>query len=421
MKYKKIIPCLTMEHPEEEAKFYDDAGADAVAFFDSSATPEDLNRNVGIIRRITRSLDIPLIACGGIRNIEDVKKLLYAGAARICMKSAPLKDISIVRQCAERFGSERIVVTIDLDDQEDPVGYSRRLRDAGAGELLILNRKQREDYVEVVRKIQMEAALPVIVSSYSTDEDEISTLMAETNAEAISLYNLDLHDVMEIKQECRKKNVPVKVFESSLSFDDFKKDANGLVPCIAQDYQTGDVLMLAYMNEESFRKTLELGRMTYWSRSRQELWTKGETSGHYQFVKSLTIDCDKDTLLAKVSQIGAACHTGHRTCFFTPLVKKECNDQNPMTVFQDVYQTILQKKEHPEADGSYTDYLFGKGIDKILKKVGEQATDVLIAAKNADPENLTYEISDMLYHLMVLMAEQNLTWEDITRELSVRE
>ena len=177
--------------------------------------------------------------------------------------------------------------------------------------------------------------------------------------------------------------------------------------------------MMAYMNEESFNQTLKTGRMTYYSRSRKQLWLKGETSGHYQFVKSLTIDCDKDTLLAKVDQVGAACHTGNPTCFFQPVTPSVMEEENPLKVFENVYHVILDRKEHPK-EGSYTNYLFDKGIDKILKKVGEEATEIIIAAKNPNPEEIKYEISDFLYHVMVLMAERGVTWEDIVEELANR-
>ena len=159
--------------------------------------------------------------------------------------------------------------------------------------------------------------------------------------------------------------------------------------------------------------------MTYWSRSRNELWTKGMTSGHFQYVKSLSIDCDNDTILARVSQIGAACHTGNRTCFYRDLVERENETKNPLRVLEDVYNVILDRKVHPK-EGSYTNYLFDKGIDKILKKVGEEATELVIAAKNPDPEEIKYEMSDLLYHAMVLMAEKGVTWEDITKELANR-
>lgn len=206
-------------------------------------------------------------------------------------------------------------------------------------------------------------------------------------------------------------------FEPALKWDDLKKNSEGMVPVIVQDYRTDEVLMLAYMNEEAFYTTINIGKMTYFSRSRKELWTKGMTSGHIQYVKSLTADCDYDTILAKVSQVGAACHTGNPTCFFNEIVKKEYVEKNPLKVLEDVYEIILDRKAHPK-EGSYTNYLFDKGIDKILKKVGEEATEIVIAAKNPDPEEVKYEISDFLYHMMVLMAERGVTWEDITQELS---
>jgi phosphoribosyl-ATP pyrophosphohydrolase/phosphoribosyl-AMP cyclohydrolase len=159
--------------------------------------------------------------------------------------------------------------------------------------------------------------------------------------------------------------------------------------------------------------------MTYYSRSRKCLWLKGETSGHFQYVKSLKIDCDNDTILATVKQIGAACHTGNRSCFFTTLAEKEYKATNPLEVFEHEYQVIVDRKEHPK-EGSYTNYLFDKGIDKILKKLGEEATEIVIAAKNPDPEEVKYEISDFLYHMMVLMVEKGVTWEEIIEEVANR-
>ena len=208
-------------------------------------------------------------------------------------------------------------------------------------------------------------------------------------------------------------------FKMNMEWSDFKLNSDGHVTVVVQDYKTNEVLMVAYMNEEAFDTTLKTGKMTYWSRSRNELWTKGLTSGHVQYVKSLTVDCDLDTMLAKVSQVGAACHTGNRSCFFNELVKKEYDDTNPLHVFQDVYDVILDRKKNPK-EGSYTNYLFDKGIDKILKKVGEECTEIVIAAKNPDKEEIKYEISDFLYHVMVLMAEKGVTWEDITKELARR-
>ena len=210
-----------------------------------------------------------------------------------------------------------------------------------------------------------------------------------------------------------------KPLNSKMSFDEFKLNSDGMLTVVVQDHKTNEVLMVAYMTKEAYDKTIETGIMTYYSRSRDELWIKGETSGHYQYVKDLYIDCDRDTLLAKVKQIGAACHTGNRTCFFKPLMKKEYDDTNPLHVFQNVYDVITDRKANPK-EGSYTNYLFDKGIDKILKKCGEEATEIVIAAKNPNPEEIKYEISDFLYHVMVLMVEKGVSWEEITRELAKR-
>ena len=208
-------------------------------------------------------------------------------------------------------------------------------------------------------------------------------------------------------------------WEAAFRWEDLKTNSDGLVPVVVQDYRTGEVLMLAYMNQEAYEQTIRTGRMTYFSRSRRELWLKGETSGHFQYVKSLEIDCDNDTILARVAQLGAACHTGNRTCFYRSILKEEYPEKDPYTILKEVYDVIEDRKLHPR-EGSYTNYLFDKGIDKILKKVGEEAAEIIIAAKNPNPEEVIYEMSDFLYHAMVLMSEKGITWEQVTEELSRR-
>ncbi|MBE7056097.1 MAG: bifunctional phosphoribosyl-AMP cyclohydrolase/phosphoribosyl-ATP diphosphatase HisIE [Ruminococcaceae bacterium] len=195
-----------------------------------------------------------------------------------------------------------------------------------------------------------------------------------------------------------------------------KFNSDGLVPCIAQDYLTREVLMMAWMNEESLKLTIETGYCTYYSRSRQKLWKKGEESGHVQKLISLSYDCDGDTLLALVEQTGAACHTGNRTCFYRP---EPLEIQKAMILNHDL-DVIYDRKIHPVED-SYTNYLFEKGIDKICKKVGEESAEIIIAAKNGEPKALAGEISDFLYHLMVLMADVGVEWEDVFDELIDRQ
>lgn len=208
-----------------------------------------------------------------------------------------------------------------------------------------------------------------------------------------------------------------------MEFKDLKKNEQGLVPVVAQDYLTNEVLMVAYMNEEAFAKTLETKKAHYFSRSRNKLWFKGETSGHVQHVKSILVDCDNDTLVIKIRQEGAACHTGEFSCFYREiLTADDMNEEKNITnsrVLEEVYQVVLDRKKNPK-EGSYTNYLFDKGIDKILKKVGEETAEVIIGAKNEGSEEITYEISDLLYHLTVLLVEKEASWEAIFKELGKR-
>ena len=208
--------------------------------------------------------------------------------------------------------------------------------------------------------------------------------------------------------------------DASIAWEDLTANDRGLVPCIVREEKTGDVLMMAYMNAESFAQTLQTGRMTYWSRSRQALWVKGETSGHVQILRSLEVDCDRDTLLATVRQAGAACHTGNHSCFYTNVLQTGQTASSPEKILRDVYAVIEDRKVNPK-EGSYTNYLFTEGLDKILKKFSEEAAETVIAAKNPDREEIVYEMADLLYHMMVLMQEKDLRWEDIAEELANRE
>lgn len=208
-----------------------------------------------------------------------------------------------------------------------------------------------------------------------------------------------------------------------MKFSDLKTNEQGLVPVVAQDYLSNEVLMVAYMNEEAYTKTLETKKAHYFSRSRNELWFKGETSGHFQEVKSILVDCDDDTLVLKIKQEGAACHTGEFSCFYREILTvddmTEVKEVINSRVLEEVYQVVLDRKVNPK-EGSYTNYLFDKGIDKILKKVGEETAEVIIGAKNQGPDEIIYEISDLLYHLTVLIVEKDTNWEAIFRELAKR-
>lgn len=193
---------------------------------------------------------------------------------------------------------------------------------------------------------------------------------------------------------------------------DFKK-MDGLVPAIIQDADTRQVLMLGFMNEEAYEKTLETGHVTFWSRTRQTLWTKGETSGHFLNLVDMKIDCDQDTLLVRVHPIGPTCHTGTDTCW------AEDNTPNPL-LFLGELQSFIDRRKEEMPEGSYTTSLFNKGINKIAQKVGEEALETVIEATNGTKEHLVYEASDLLYHLLVMLTEKGLRIEDVAAELQQR-
>ena len=198
--------------------------------------------------------------------------------------------------------------------------------------------------------------------------------------------------------------------------NNLKFDANGLIPAIVQDHYTREVLTLAYMNAETLALTIAEGRTVFYSRSRQEIWRKGETSGNVQHVVSITADCDKDALVVEVVKDGPACHTGAESCFFDPVYVSE---ELKQFTWQGLYDLIEGRKTDPQ-EGSYTSYLFDKGLEKILKKVGEESTEVVIAGLKQDKAETIFEISDLAYHVLVLMIELGISVEDITKELEKR-
>ena len=195
-----------------------------------------------------------------------------------------------------------------------------------------------------------------------------------------------------------------------------KFDERGLIPAIVIDTENRRVLMLAYMNEESLRLSMEKGLTCFYSRSRQQLWLKGESSGNYQHIVSITADCDRDTLLVEVRKDGPACHLGTESCFNDVIFE---GDEPPAFQYEDLMEMLRGRRDNPK-EGSYTTYLFQKGLDKMLKKVGEETTEVIIAAKDGDKANTIYEIGDLMYHVMVLMIEMGISLEDIKKEMASR-
>ncbi|WP_033154124.1 bifunctional phosphoribosyl-AMP cyclohydrolase/phosphoribosyl-ATP diphosphatase HisIE [Pseudobutyrivibrio ruminis] len=395
----------------ELASVYDDSGIDKIICYDLSSTDEEHEKNILAIREINRNVQVKTAGGGNIKRLEDVKKLLYAGCIEVILNGSKPETIDLIKEASARFGANKMLVSLSTVDF---LFKTKDFLQDNVHELLIMNTTLLEGLENIT-------SIPYIVQVDNNDFAYVEKLLKSDQIRGISgaFINDTDTDIMQLKSELSDSGIKMDNFEPKLSWSDLKPNSDGLVPVVVQDFQTGEVLMLAYMNEESLNATIRTGKMTYYSRSRKALWVKGETSGHTQYVKSLTADCDFDTILAKVSQVGVACHTGAPSCFFNEIVKKEYVERNPLKVFEDVYAIILDRKKNPK-EGSYTNYLFDKGLDKILKKVGEEATEIVIAAKNPDPEETKYEISDFLYHMMVLMAEKGVTWEDITSELAQR-
>ena len=201
-----------------------------------------------------------------------------------------------------------------------------------------------------------------------------------------------------------------------MNIDDLKFDMNGLIPAVVQDYFSKQVLTVAYMNKESLEISMKEGRTCFFSRSRQQLWRKGETSGNTQEIVTIKADCDLDALVVEVIKKGPACHTGSESCFFNPVYQNE--NQQDFSI-EALYQLLAGRKTEPK-EGSYTTYLFQKGIDKILKKVGEECTEVIVAGKGGDREETIFEISDLMYHVMVLMVEMGIAPKDVFAQLASR-
>ena len=427
MSYKRLIPCIFIAGGKAVkwfndksvlqddvialAKYYSDHGADELLVFDLSTSDDEHEEAIDLMRRINRLIRIPMVAGGNIKRQEDVKKILYAGAKRAMLNFSKPDSAKAVEEAAKRFGKEKIAVSLN---DFDALFKHQHLIDEYSSEIVFMHRLDLNSVMDVTD-------IPCVIVTDTLEKPELFKILKCPGVKGLSGKYVSQPDMdfVEFKKECSEEGIQMTSFESIMEFSQFKINEQGLIPVIVQHYKTREVLMLAYMNEESFDQTIKTGKMTYFSRSRQKLWVKGETSGHFQYVKSLTIDCDYDTLLAKVDQVGAACHTGNPTCFFQHLAGTEYNEANPLEVFEIIYNTVVDRKENPK-EGSYTNYLFDKGIDKILKKIGEEATEIVIAAKNPSAEETKYEISDFLYHMIVLMVEKGLNWEDIVKELASR-
>ncbi len=400
------------ENPVALAQYYCDAGADALIVFDMSESDAEHDAALDIMKEICATAEVDVIGAGNVKRMEDIKKILYTGCKKAVLNYSKQSNVEITEEVSLKFGKDKILISFQ---DAEALSVNKELIDKYVSGMILMNPHEIHKTMDV-------SSLPFYVHASQIALDKMLDLFKYDTVCGITgnAINDNCKEINALKELCEQNNIPVKNLKAAYTWEQLKKDENGLIPVVVQDYKTNEVLQVAYMNEEAYKATLRTGKMNYYSRSRKTQWLKGETSGHFQYVKSLTTDCDYDTILAKVSQVGAACHTGARSCFFNEIVKKDYEENhNPLMVFEEVFDVIKDRKINPK-EGSYTNYLFDKGVDKILKKLGEEATEIVIAAKNPNANEIKYEISDFLYHMMVLMAEKNVTWEDITTELANR-
>ncbi|MCD8108923.1 MAG: bifunctional phosphoribosyl-AMP cyclohydrolase/phosphoribosyl-ATP diphosphatase HisIE [Clostridiales bacterium] len=387
-------------------------GIDKIILFDLSDDEREHEDNLHVMKNICHLAEMPVYAGGNINSMNDIKKILYAGCSKVILNSLKSETSQLARQGEQRFGKERMALSIF---NVDLFFKQKSSVEEYISELVVLDERlagTMDNVTDMPYSILLQEVTPEKIRDILQADENIIGISGRAFCE-------EPEKIPELKQYLKNSGISTARLVSSVKWSSMKLNPDGLVPVVVQDYLTNEVLMLAYMNEESFQTTLETGKMTYYSRSRRELWIKGLTSGHYQYVKSLTADCDSDTILAKVSQVGAACHTGSRSCFFTDLVKTDTPQKNMYGVLTHVYEMIKDRKENPK-QGSYTSFLFEEGIDRILKKVGDETLDLIFAAKNPDNEELKYQTTDLLFHTLVLMAERGITPNEVLEELMMR-
>ena len=424
MSYKRLAPCIFInegkavkwfddneiisDDPVALAKHYTERGADELIVFDLSDGVEEHDEAIEIIKKINKIIGIPMIAGGNIRGREDVQKILYAGAARAILNFSKHMSIELIPELSERFGKDRLAVSLN---DFDTLFKQRHLIEEHCSEIIFMHRLDLNSVINLTE-------YKCIVLTDTMDQDEILKILKSDGVKGVSGLFISQKEMgfNDFKELCIDNGIGMNTFETTLKFSDLHANDEGLVPVVVQDYKTNEVLMMEYMDEKAFEHTVKTGKMSFFNREKKCLWVKGETSGNFQYVKSIAADCDLDSLLAKVSSVGSACLTGNKTCFFNLVAGSDVDCQNPLQVFKTVYNIIKDRKDNPK-EGSYTNYLFDNGLDKILKKIGEESTEIVIAAKNSNSEDVKNEISDFIYHAMVLMVEKGITWEDITAEL----
>lgn len=457
----RVIPCLDVAagrvvkglkfenlrdagDPVEAARRYEAEGADELCFLDVAASHEGRGTLVELVKRVADVLSIPFTVGGGVRSVEDAGALLSAGADRVTVNTAAVLDPSLVTRLAERFGAQCVVVAVDAKRAGDRFVVSTHggrkvtglelgawvaeVTARGAGEILLTSMdadgtKAGFD-LAMLKAARAATTLPIVASGGAGELAHFAPAVLEGCADAVlaaSVFHDRLFSVGMVKRAMAKAGVPVRPAIPA-GLEEVAYDERGLVPVVVRNAGTGEVLTLAWANDEALALTVETRRTHLFSRSRQALWKKGETSGNVQHVVRVSLDCDRDAVLYDVEPAGPACHTGAASCFApvaaTPAGEGAASPADPFGLGP-LLDVVAARKASPEP-GSYTNRLLEKGVGKCAQKVGEEGVEVALAAVSRDDAGLAAEIADLLYHVVVLMAARGLSPEAVAAELAAR-
>ncbi len=313
MREVKVIPAVSGANAIEMGVQFASAGADELYFVKESES------DIASIQKLSEKVDVPVVVRISPKQMEDIDRVFEAGAAQTIIET---EDQTLLTDAIVTYGTEKIGVVINTYYVDDVVETAMYYSQMGVGVIYVTDHTSTGENMDMLNALRSSVTNPIMINAGDVHDDFVflANYVEATGMDQCIVSLSDVSKLNTLKSVFSDKGISANGFRSKIPFSEFKLNADGLIPVVVQNYRTLEVLMVAYMNEESYNMTVETGRMTYFSRSRQSLWIKGETSGHFQYVKSLQIDCDKDTILAKVAQIGAACHTGNPTCFFTDLV-----------------------------------------------------------------------------------------------------
>jgi len=463
----RVIPCLDVANgrvvkgvsfeslrdagdPVEAAIRYEAEGADELAFLDIAAAHEKRGTLVDVASSVAEVLSIPFTVGGGVRCVEDGDSLLRAGADRVTVNTAAVEDPSLITRLAEQFGAQCVVVAIDGKRIRDASGLAvmrvmthggRRPTDrsvtgwaaaaaaAGAGEILLTSvdadGTQAGFDLEMLRAVRSSVDIPIVASGGAGRLDDFAKAVVIGGADAVlaaSVFHDRIFTIGAVKEAMRRAGLAIRPAPAHGRTLLPRYDASGLVPVIMRDVVTGNVLTLAWANAEALQKTRETGLAHFYSRSRNELWKKGETSGNVQHVVGISLDCDDDAVLYDVRPSGPACHTGADSCFSrVETIGAAGADAGPADALDltTLFAIVRARKEAP-VPGSYTNELLEAGVSRIAQKVGEEAVETALASVSGDAGSLAGEAADLLYHLAVLLTARGVAPGDVAAKLAER-